>query len=63
MRRARARLSRVRELSYLLQDSGVEVLLALESLYDEVGRQVVPETDVELVLTTSEHANGTLLKH
>lgn len=47
----------MRELSYLLKDSGAKVLLALESLYDEVGRQVVPETDVELVLTTSEHAS------
>jgi len=47
-------MSRVRELSYLLKDSGAKVLLALESLYDEVGRQVVPDTDVELVLTTSE---------
>ena len=47
-------MSRVRELSYLLKDSGAKVLLALESLYDEVGRQVVPDTAVELVLTTSE---------
>ena len=47
-------MSRVRELSYLLKDSGAKVLLALESLYDEVGRQVVPDTGVELVLTTSE---------
>lgn len=47
-------MSRVRELSYLLKDSGATVLLALESLYDEVGRGVVPETDVRLVLTTSE---------
>ena len=47
-------MSRVRELSYLLKDSGAKVLVALESLYDEIGRQVVPDTDVELVLTTSE---------
>ena len=47
-------MSRVRELSYLLKDSGAKVLLALEALYDEVGREVVPDTDVELVLTTSE---------
>ena len=47
-------MSRKRELSYLLKDSGAKVLLALESLYDEVGREVVPDTDVQLVLTTSE---------
>ena len=47
-------MSRVRELSYLLKDSGATVLLALESLYDEVAREVVPETSVKLVLTTSE---------
>ena len=47
-------MSRVRELSYLLKDSGAKVLLALEALYDEVGREVVPDTDVQLVLTTSE---------
>jgi len=47
-------MSRVRELSYLLKDSGATVLLSLESLYDEIGRQVVPDTDVELVITTSE---------
>lgn len=47
-------MSRVRELSYLLKDSGAKVLVALEALYDEVGRGVVPDTDVQLVLTTSE---------
>ncbi|WP_134766656.1 AMP-binding protein [Nocardioides sp. 1609] len=47
-------MSRARELSYLLQDSGATVLVALESLYDEVGRDVVPDTAVRLVLTTSE---------
>ena len=47
-------MSRERELSYLLRDSGATVLLALESLYDQVGRHVVPDTDVRLVLTTSE---------
>ena len=47
-------MSRTRELSYLLKDSGAKVLLSLESLYDEVGRDVVPDTAVELVLTTSE---------
>lgn len=47
-------MSRARELAYLLKDSGVTVLIALEGLYDDVGRGVVPGTDVSLVLTTSE---------
>ncbi len=47
-------MSRTRELSYLLADSGATVLLSLESLYGEVAREVVPGTDVRLVLTTSE---------
>ena len=47
-------MSRVRELTYLLKDSGAKVLVCLETLYDEVARDVVPETDVQLVLTTSE---------
>ena len=47
-------MSRKRELSYLLKDSGATVLVSLESLYDEVAREVVPDTDVRLVLTTSE---------
>src|SRR3712207_8102419 len=47
-------MSRARELSYLLKDSGATVLVSLESLYDQVARDVVPDTDVPLVLTTSE---------
>jgi long-chain acyl-CoA synthetase len=47
-------MSRQRELSYLLKDSGATVLVSLESLYDQIGREVVPDTDVRLVLTTSE---------
>lgn len=47
-------MSRVRELSYLLKDSGATVLVSLETLYDEVAREVVPDTAVTLVLTTSE---------
>ncbi|WP_409332805.1 AMP-binding protein [Trujillonella humicola] len=47
-------MSRTRELSYLLEDSGATVLLSLEGLYDQVARDVVPGTDVRLVLTTSE---------
>jgi long-chain acyl-CoA synthetase len=46
-------MSRTRELSYLLKDSGAKVLVCLETLYD-VARGVVPDTAVELVLTTSE---------
>ena len=47
-------MSRVRELSYLLADSGAKVLVCLESLYEQVAREVVPQTGVQLVLTTSE---------
>ena len=47
-------MSRVRELSYLLKDSGATVLVSLESLYGEVAKEVVGDTDVRLVLTTSE---------
>ncbi|MEX5719075.1 AMP-binding protein [Geodermatophilus maliterrae] len=46
-------MSRTRELSYLLADSGATVLVCLEHLYDEVARDVVPGTGVRLVLTTS----------
>ena len=47
-------MSRARELSYLLQDSGASVLVCLESLYADVARDVVGDTAVRLVLTTSE---------
>ena len=47
-------MSRERELSYLLKDSGATVLVALESLYDEGAHQVVRDSDVRVVLTTSE---------
>ncbi|MGY1601946.1 class I adenylate-forming enzyme family protein [Geodermatophilus sp. SYSU D00815] len=47
-------MSRDRELRYQLRDSGAKVLLCLESLYGSVARGVVPDTDVTLVLTTSE---------
>ncbi|WP_324277083.1 AMP-binding protein [Blastococcus brunescens] len=47
-------MSRTRELSYLLKDSGATVLVSLESLYGEIAQDVVPDTDVRLVLTTSE---------
>lgn len=45
---------RHKELRFLLADSGAKVLVSLESLYEEVAREVVPETPVEHVVTTSE---------
>src|SRR3954468_10521271 len=47
-------MSRQRELSYLMKDSGATVLISLGTLYDEVAREVVPDTGVRLVLITSE---------
>jgi len=47
-------MSRQRELAYLLQDSGAKVLVCLESLYGAVARDVVADSAVELVVTTSE---------
>jgi long-chain acyl-CoA synthetase len=47
-------MSRSRELSYLLADSGAKVLVSLETLYGDVARDVVGDTPVELVVTTSE---------
>ncbi len=47
-------MSRTRELTYLLKDSGATVLVCLEKLYDEVARDVVPDSHVRRVLTTSE---------
>ena len=46
-------MSRERELTHLLNDSGAVVLVCLEELYDDVAREVVPETGVRLVVTTS----------
>src|SRR5919107_893649 len=43
-----------KELDYHLNDSGAKVLVCLESLYAEVAKEVVPGTNVEYVLTTSE---------
>jgi long-chain acyl-CoA synthetase len=43
-----------KELDYHLNDSGAKVLVCLESLYEGVAREVVPDTKVEHVLTTSE---------
>src|SRR4029450_4260573 len=47
-------MSRQRELSYLLKDSGATVLVSLEALYEQIRPQVRPDPDVRLVLTTSE---------
>ena len=43
-----------KELDYHLNDSGAKVLVCLESLYEGVAREVVSDTAVEHVLTTSE---------
>jgi len=43
-----------RELEYHLNDSGARVLVALESLYATVAKDVVPKTAVQTVVTTSE---------
>ncbi len=43
-----------KELDYHLNDSGAKVLVCLESLYESVAQEVVPNTAVEHVLTTSE---------
>jgi long-chain acyl-CoA synthetase len=43
-----------KELDYHLNDSGAKVLVCLESLYKSVAQEVVPNTAVEHVLTTSE---------
>ena len=43
-----------KELDYHLNDSGAKVLVCLEGVYQSVAREVVPDTSVEHVLTTSE---------
>lgn len=45
---------RHKEVSLILNDSGARALVTLESLYHEVAAQVLPETKVEVALTTSE---------
>jgi long-chain acyl-CoA synthetase len=47
-------MNKHQELDLLLRDSGAGVLVCLEGLYQSVARDVVPATDVRLVLTTSE---------
>jgi long-chain acyl-CoA synthetase len=46
-------MSRQRELAYLLADSGATVLVCLDDLYDSVARDVLPDSDVQQVITTS----------
>src|SRR5919202_3143443 len=43
-----------KELDYHLNDSGTKVLVCLESLYEGVAKEVLPDTGVEHVFTTSE---------
>src|SRR5215212_9030323 len=43
-----------KELDYHLNDSGTKVLVCLESLYESVAKDVLPDTGVEHVFTTSE---------
>ena len=43
-----------KELDYHLNDSGTKVLVCLESLYESVAREVLENTSVEQVFTTSE---------
>lgn len=45
---------RQKELKLILNDSGAKGLVTLESLYHEVAAEVLPETSVQVVLTTSE---------
>ena len=43
-----------REVTTLLTDSGARALVAHESLWHEVAKEVVPSTDVQIAVTTSE---------
>jgi len=43
-----------KELTALLSDSGASALITFESLWDEVAREVVPDSEVRTVITTSE---------
>ncbi len=45
---------RQKELNALLSDSGATALVTLESLWDQVARDVVPDVEVRTVITTSE---------
>src|SRR5437763_12689559 len=43
-----------RELEYHLNDSGAKGLICLESLYETIARDIIGNTKVEFVITTSE---------
>jgi long-chain acyl-CoA synthetase len=45
---------KAREVTTLLTDSGARALVALESLWRDVAKEVVPKTDVQIAVTTSE---------
>jgi long-chain acyl-CoA synthetase len=45
---------KAREVDTILKDSGAVGLITLESLWRDVAKQVVPDTDVRIVITTSE---------
>jgi long-chain acyl-CoA synthetase len=45
---------RHREVETVLRDSGAKAMIVLESLYTAIAAEVVPATDVEVVITTSE---------
>jgi long-chain acyl-CoA synthetase len=45
---------KAREVATLLTDSGARALVTHESLWREVAKRVVPDTDVEIAITTSE---------
>jgi long-chain acyl-CoA synthetase len=47
-------MNKAGELKVLLDDSGASVLVCHPDLYEQFGAQVVPETAVRMVLTTSE---------
>ena len=47
-------MNKDRELRLLLDDSGARALITHEALYAEVAAGVVPDTDVDIVITTSE---------
>jgi long-chain acyl-CoA synthetase len=47
-------MNRERELELLLKDSGARVLVCLQSLHQNVAAKVLPNTEVQTVLTTSE---------
>ena len=45
---------KARELTTLLTDSGARALVTLESLWRDVAKEVVPASDVQIAITTSE---------